>query len=177
LRGARCRLFVVCYISHKPDQTPRVMRIRNLAATRTRYGNLRIYIPLCRERRVVNYKRVDRLYWNDGLSLRLEKPRRTVSAGNRERQPVAVTANAMWPMDFVSDAAFEGRRLRALTVVVALTREAMAIDVGQGIKGEQVVEAMTRISSARGARDHSRGHWSGIHLESALRGPVQGSPS
>lgn len=42
-------------------------------------------------------------------------------------------------------------RLRALTVVDAFTREALAIDVDQGIKGEQVVEAMARISSIRGA--------------------------
>jgi putative transposase len=53
-------------------------------------------------------------------------------------------------MGFVSDALFDGRRLRALTVVDAFTREALAIDVAQGIKGEQVVEAMTRISTLRG---------------------------
>jgi putative transposase len=57
----------------------------------------------------------------------------------------------MWSMDFVSDALFDGRRLRALTVVDAFTREALAIDVDQGIKGEQAVEAMTRISAIRGA--------------------------
>ena len=54
-------------------------------------------------------------------------------------------------MDFVSDALFDGRRLRALTVVDAFTREALAIDVDQGIKGEQVVEAMRRITLSRGA--------------------------
>ena len=54
-------------------------------------------------------------------------------------------------MDFVSDALFEGRRLRALTVIDAYTREALAIDVDQGIKGEQVVEAMDRIASIRRA--------------------------
>lgn len=57
----------------------------------------------------------------------------------------------MWSMDFVSDALFDGRRLRALTVVDAFTREALAIDVDQGIKGEQVVAAMTRIALSRGA--------------------------
>jgi putative transposase len=35
-------------------------------------------------------------------------------------------------------------------VVNAFTREALAIDVDQGIKGEQVVEAMTRIPSICG---------------------------
>ncbi len=74
---------------------------------------------------------VYRLYRDDGLSLRLKKPRRNVSAANRSRQPAAAAANEMWSMDFVSDALFDGRRLRALTVVDAFTREALAIDVGQ----------------------------------------------
>lgn len=54
-------------------------------------------------------------------------------------------------MDFVSDALFDGRRLRALTVVDAYTREAIAIEVDQGIKGEQVVETMKRVARLRGA--------------------------
>jgi len=99
----------------------------------------------------VNHKRVYRLYREDGLSLRLKRPRRHVSAARRERQPAALSPNEMWSMDFVSDALFDGRRLRALTVVDAYTREALAIDVDQGIKGEQVVEVMDRIASIRGA--------------------------
>jgi putative transposase len=54
-------------------------------------------------------------------------------------------------MDFVSDALFDGRRLRALTVVDTYTREALAIEVDQGIRGEQVVETMTRLMIVRGA--------------------------
>ena len=105
----------------------------------------------------MNHKRVHRLYRDDGLSPRLGRPRRNVSAANRERQPAASAANEMWSMDFVSDALFDGRRLRALTVVDAFTREALAIDVDQGIKGEQVVEAMTRIALLRGAPGTIRG--------------------
>ena len=54
-------------------------------------------------------------------------------------------------MDFVSDALFNGRRLRALTVIDAYTREALAIEVDQGINGEQVVDAVTRVAATRGA--------------------------
>lgn len=79
----------------------------------------------------------------DGLILGLKRPRRNVSAANRERQPAALAANEMLSMDFVSDALFDGRRLRALTVVDPFTREALAIDVNQGIKGEQVVACAT----------------------------------
>ena len=139
------------YVAHKPDQAPLRLRIHDLAATRMRYGYFRIYILLRREGWLVNHKRVYRLYREDGLSLRLRRPRRNVSAANRERQPAAAAPNEMWSMDFVSDALFDGRRLRALTVVDAFTREALTIDVDQGIKGEQVVAAMARIASLRGA--------------------------
>ena len=54
-------------------------------------------------------------------------------------------------MGFGSDALFDGRRLRALTVVDDSTHQALAIDVAQGSKGEQAVEAMTRISTLRGS--------------------------
>lgn len=81
-------------------------------------------------------------------------------------------------MDFVSNVLLDGRRLRALTVVDAFTREALAIDVGQGIKSEQVVEAMPRVFvDPWCAEDHSRGQWAETHLESArpLGGAARGS--
>ncbi|KMO41601.1 integrase [Methylobacterium variabile] len=53
-------------------------------------------------------------------------------------------------MDFVSDALFDGRWLRALTVVDAFTREALRIEVDQGIKGEQVVAVVARLAILRG---------------------------
>jgi len=39
-------------------------------------------------------------------------------------------------MDFVSDALFDGLRLRALTLIDVHTREALAIEVDKGITGE-----------------------------------------
>ena len=129
---------------------PLRLRIRDLSQTRVRYGYFRIYILLRREGWLVNHKRVYRLYREEGLGLRLRRPRRHVSAAGRERQPGASAPNELWSMDFVSDALFDGRRLRALTVVDAYTREALTIEVDQGIKGEQVVEAITRIAMIRG---------------------------
>jgi putative transposase len=118
----------------------------------------------------VNHKRVYRLYREKCLSLRLRRPRRNVSAATRERQPAATGPNERWPMDFVSDALFDGRRIRALTVVDAFTRKALPIDVNQGIKGEQVVEAMTRISTVRGAPR-------AIRLDNGPRAHLEGAGS
>ena len=53
-------------------------------------------------------------------------------------------------MDFVSDALFDGRRIRALTLVDSFTREALAIVVDRGIRGEHVVERVERLAMLRG---------------------------
>src|SRR5580658_11332698 len=66
---------------------------------------------------------------------------------SHESRPGA--ANECWSMDFVSDALYDGRRLRALTVVDNYTRECLAIEVGQGIGGEKVAGVLGRITMER----------------------------
>jgi putative transposase len=93
------------------------IRIKEIAAVRVRYGYRRIHVLLRREGWEINHKRVYRLYCEEGLHLRRKRPRRHVSAAHREQRAVASRANESWSMDFVSDALFDGRRLRALTVL------------------------------------------------------------
>jgi putative transposase len=51
----------------------------------------------------------------------------------------------------VADQLADGRRFRALTVLDAFTREGLTIDVGQSLKGEDVVRALNAILQKRGA--------------------------
>lgn len=105
---------------------------------------------------MVNHKRVRRLYREEGLNLRIKRPRRHVSAAHRvERVPVTRT-NEVWSMDFVSDALFDGRRLRALTLLDVFTREALAIEVDQGITGEQVAGVLDAVIAVRQAPQRIR---------------------
>lgn len=104
------------------------MRIRELAEARVRYGNYRIYILLRCEGWAVNRKRVCHLYQREGLSLRRKRPRRHAGAAQRVERIEAGAANECWTMDLVSDALYDGRRLRALTVVENYTRECLAIE-------------------------------------------------
>jgi putative transposase len=53
-------------------------------------------------------------------------------------------------MDFVADALFDGRRFRALTVVDNYSRECLDIEVGQSLKGEDVVCVMERLRLVKG---------------------------
>jgi putative transposase len=69
----------------------------------------------------------------------------------RSRPPGAQAMNECWSMEFVSDQLYDGRKLRALTLIDAYTRECLAIWVDQGIRGEHVVTVVDTVSSERGA--------------------------
>ena len=53
-------------------------------------------------------------------------------------------------MDFVMDALFDGRRFRALTIVDNYSRECLEIEVGESLKGEDVVRVMERVKLLKG---------------------------
>lgn len=59
--------------------------------------------------------------------------------------------NQHWSMDFVSAALFDGRRIRALTMLDKLTREALPIMLDGCIHGEHVAQSVERIAARRGA--------------------------
>ncbi|GAB3894772.1 hypothetical protein GCM10028825_37690 [Spirosoma agri] len=48
-------------------------------------------------------------------------------------------------MDFVADQLFDGRKIRALTIVDNYSRQCVAIHVGQSLKGEDVVAVMNQL--------------------------------
>lgn len=98
----------------------------------------------------MNHKRVYRLYREMGLSLRMKRPKRHKTAAHRQERPEITQPNQCWSMDFVSDALFNGKRFRALTLVDAFARECLAIEVDQGIKGEQVMAVLRRVTASRG---------------------------
>jgi len=56
----------------------------------------------------------------------------------------------IWSMDFVADELADGRRFRALTVIDLFTRECLAIDVGLGLCGRDVVATLERLRFERG---------------------------
>ena len=123
----------------RDDQAALRQRIKDIAAVRVRYGDQRIHILLRREGWVINHKRVLRLYREEGLNLRAMRPRRHVGDARRLERTLAQRANEVWAMDVVSDALFNGKRFRALTVVDAYTRECLAIRVDQNLRGDDVV--------------------------------------
>lgn len=108
---------VYYYQSVAQDQTLLAMRIKEITEVRVRYGYRRVHVMLQREGWNINPKRVYRLYSLQGLALRSKRPKRHRSAHARQPRTIAQAINEAWSIDFVSDALFDGRRLRTLTVL------------------------------------------------------------
>ena len=58
------------YQSRRSDDQARRARVREIAETKRRYGCPRIYVRLRRDGWSVNHKKVERIYREEGLSLR-----------------------------------------------------------------------------------------------------------
>jgi putative transposase len=124
-------------------------RLRELAEQRKRFGSPRLHILLKREGLVVNHKRTERLYQEEGLALR-KKRRRKGAAGARVVIPFPQRTNERWSMDFVTDSIVTGRRFRALAIVDDYSRECLAIEVDTSLGGRRVVAVLERLAAVRG---------------------------
>ena len=81
---------------------------------------------------LINHKKTHRNYCEEGLNLRRKRLRRRVAAAHRLERPDIAAPDQVWSMDFVDDERFNGRRIRALTVVDNFNRQSLAIDVDWG---------------------------------------------
>ena len=137
------------YQSHRADETLIRHRLRELAEQRKRFGCPRLHLLLRREGLLVNHKRTERLYREEGLSLRRRKrPRR--AAGVRVIVPQAQRPNQRWSMDFVHDRLESGRRMRLLTIVDDYSRECPTIEVDTSLPGLRVTQVLDRLAEFRG---------------------------
>ena len=117
------------------------IRLKELAEKRRRFGSPRLLTLLRREGWVVNHKRVERVYRQEGLSLR-QKRRRKRPRHLRLVRPGPTGANQHWAMDFVSDSLADGRRMRVLTVVDLWDRRSPCLETDRSITGERVAKRL-----------------------------------
>jgi putative transposase len=133
-----------------PDRNEQLrQRLRALAEERRRWGCPMLYRVILREGFKVNHKRVERLYREEGLSLRRRRRRKRLSHLRvvRER-PQAL--NHTWAADFVHDALFNGRRFRVLAIIDEFSRECLALEVDASLTGERVTKVLERVCEVRG---------------------------
>ena len=95
-------------------------------------------------------KRVYRLYSEEGLSIRTKLPRRKRAWRYRAGRPEIAAPNDVWAMDFMSDALFDGRPFRLLTIVDCCSREGLATVPRANFRAFHVVEVLDRLAAERG---------------------------
>ncbi len=134
----------------KPGNDDEVRRrMRELAEQRKRFGSPRLHILLKRENLVINHKRTERIYREEGLTLR-RKRRRKGAAGARVVLPFPQRINERWSMDFITDSIVTGRKFRSLAIVDDYSRECPAIEVDTSLGGRRVVNVLERLAEIRG---------------------------
>lgn len=138
------------YRSRRGPQTELRVRLRDLAASRVRYGYRRLHVQLRREGWPVHAKRVYRLYSEEGLTIRSKVPRRKRAWRYRLGRPGATAPSEIWAMDFVADQLFDGRPIRILAVLDAHTREAPSIVPRGSFRAFDVVQELDRLARGRG---------------------------
>jgi putative transposase len=139
-----------CRYQAKPSNDAEIRaRLRQLAEQRRRFGAPRLHELLRREGHMINHKRTERLYREEGLSLRRKKRRKR---GSHLRVVLAgpERVNQHWSMDFVADSLFNGRRLRVLTVVDDFSKECPVLEVDHSLTGKRVTRVLERVALTRG---------------------------
>ena len=123
-----------------------------------RYGYRRITIKLRERDWIINFKRVYRLWCQEGLKIRRKQHKRlyagcSENACNRKKPEYY---NHIWSYDFLSERLENGRLAKLLVVLDEFTRESLAIDINRKIKGPDVVEVLRYLFAVRGAPEFIR---------------------
>jgi len=128
-----------------PDEEVIRKRLRKLSETRRRFGSTRLHIMLRREGFMINHKRTERLYREEGLALRIRR-RKKMASLLRTEIPKPDYANHIWSMDFMRDNLSDGRAIKLLSVVDEYTRKCLRIEVDTSINGIRVTRILSEIS-------------------------------
>jgi putative transposase len=142
----------------KDDEAALVAELIELARTYGRYGYRKVAALLKAAGWLVNDKRVERIWRQEGLKVPAKQPKRgRLWDGNgsciRLRPEYA---NHVWSYDFVEARTHDGRKFRMLNVLDEFTRECLAIRVDRKLKAVDVIDVLSDLFILRGVPAHIR---------------------
>jgi transposase InsO family protein len=140
------------------DEAALTSDIIALAREFGRYGYRRITALLRDAGWLVNKKRVERIWRQEGLKVPQRQPKRGrlwLNDGScirlRPERP-----NHVWAYDFVEDRTHDGRKIRMLNIVDEFTREALSIRVARRLNSNDVIDVLSDLCILRGVPTHIR---------------------
>jgi putative transposase len=139
----------VRYRSRRSDDGIIRVRLRELAATRRRFGYRRLLLMIRGEGLKINHKKLRRLYAEERLQVRRRGGRKR-AMGTRAPMTLPQSPNQRWSLDFVSDTLADSRRFRMLAVVDDFTRECIILVADTSLSGARVTRELDTAIANRG---------------------------
>mgnify|MGYP002682814939 CR=1 FL=1 len=149
--AAACRF----YMQQKGDTVAdpdRALRqwLRAWAKDHPRYGYRRAYHDARAEGWVVNHKKIQRLWRDEGLRVPQRRRRKRVGSSTVDA-PTADAPNVVWAVDFQFDADEHGRPIKICSIVDEHTRECIGGLVERSITADRLTAHLEDLVAARGA--------------------------
>ena len=142
----------------RDDEEALTADIITLAREYGRYGYRKITALLRAAGWVVNAKRVERIWRQEGLKVPAKQPKKGrlwLADGScvrlRPEHP-----NHVWSYDFVEDRTHDGRKFRMLNVIDEFTHECLAIRVARKLKATDVIDVLSDLFILRGVPSYIR---------------------
>ena len=142
----------------RDDEETLTADLVELARQYGRYGYRKISALLRGAGWVVNDKRVERIWRQEGLKVPARQPKRGrlwLNDGSCIRlRPER--RDHVWAYDFVEDRTHDGRKFRMLNVVDEYTHECLSIRVSRKLKATDVIDVLSDLFIMRGVPEHIR---------------------
>ena len=128
----------------KADEETLRLDIIRLATKYGRYGYRRVTALLHVSGWSVNYKRVERIWRQEGLVPKKQPKRSRLWLNDGSCVRLRPThRNHVWSYDFVMDRAHDGRPIKILTLIDEYSRQCLALEVDRSIKSDDVLHSLS----------------------------------
>lgn len=133
-------------------------KVIELASQYGRYGYRRVTALLRNQGWIVNHKRVERIWREEGLKVPQKQPKRArlwLTDGSVIRLRPEFPKH-VWSYGFMHDRTHNGVAYRILNIIDEYTRECLAVKVARSLTHKEVLEVLTDLFLERGVPVHIR---------------------
>lgn len=100
---------------------------------------------------IVNHKKIQRLWREEGLRVPQRRRRKRRGTSTTTDTPKADAPNRVWATDFQFDATTDGRPIKIVSIIDEHTRECLGGLVERSITGEDLIIELDRLAAWRGS--------------------------
>lgn len=123
--------------------------LSDLVEKRTSIGFWQSYERIRNKGIIVNHKKLYRIYTNMKLNIR-RRAKKRLPARVKQQLFQPQIANEVWSMDFMSDALWDGRKVRLLNIIDDYNREVLTIEADSSLPTARVIRCLNELKVNRG---------------------------